>query len=181
MLYQKEIEDSVLIQFIILYTLSKVDSAVPYNELLNLVLDNCNINYNDFQVALDNLVQTSHVSAYLEGKHSQMYEITQKGLSVGEFFRSNIPVYIREPIDSSVKELFREERRKNAVQSAITPVRRDEYSADCALYDDDNTQILSLSLYAGSREEAEKMAVYFREHSEEVYSKILEAFSGSEE
>ena len=41
MLYQKEIDDSVLIQFIILYTLSKVDDAVPYNELLNLVLDNC--------------------------------------------------------------------------------------------------------------------------------------------
>ena len=180
MLYQKEIDDSVLIQFIILYTLSKVDGAIPYNELINLVMDNCNINYNDFQVALDNLVQTNHASAYLEGKHSQMYEITQKGLSVGEFFRSNIPVYIREPIDSSVKELFMNERRKNAVQSAITPVRRGEYSADCSLFDDDNTQILSLSLYAGSREEAEKMAVYFREHSEDIYSKILAAFNETE-
>ena len=71
MLYQKEIDDSVLIQFIILYTLSKVDNAIPYNELLNLVLDNCNINYNDFQVALDNLVRTKHVNTFLEGKHNQ--------------------------------------------------------------------------------------------------------------
>ncbi|MBQ8300863.1 MAG: DUF4364 family protein [Clostridia bacterium] len=99
MLYQKEIDDSVLIQFIILYTLSKVDSAVPYNELLNLILDNCNINYNDFQVALDNLITTNHVHAFLESEHTQKYEITEKGMNASDFFTTNIPIYIREPID----------------------------------------------------------------------------------
>lgn len=177
MLYQKEIDDNVLIQFIILYTLCKVDSAVPYNELINLVMDNCNINYNDFQVSLDNLVKTNHVHAFLEGKHNQKYEITQKGQNAGEFFKSNIPIYIREPIDESIKELFLEERRKNAVQGEITPVRENEYSADCVLRDDDNTELLRLSLYAGSREEAEKMAVFFKEHSDFVYEKIIEAFN----
>ena len=176
MLYQKEIDDSVLIQFIILYTLSKADSAIAYNELLNLVLDNCNINYNDFQVALDNLVTTGHARAFLEGEHSQKYEITQKGTNAGDFFTSNIPVYIREPIDKSIKELFIEERRENAVRANITPVRRDEYKTDCELYDDDNTQLMSLSLYAGSRGEAERMARIFKEHSDVIYEKILESF-----
>lgn len=177
MLYRKEIDDPVLIQFIILYTLSKVDEDVPYNELLNLVLDNCNINYNNFQVALDNLDRTKHIHSHLEGKRNKMYGITQKGMNTSDLFTSNTPVYIREPIDNSIKELFRERRRKNAIRSAITPVRKDEYSADCRLYDDDNTQILSLSIYAGSREEAEKMAVFFRDNSELVYGKILEIFS----
>ncbi len=177
MLYQKEIDDSVLIQFIILYTLSKVDNAVPYNELLNLVLDNCNINYNDFQVALDNLVQTKHVRAFIEGAHNQKYEITQKGMNAGDFFTSNIPIYIREPIDNSIKELFKETRRKNAVRGNITPVRKNEYSAECRLYDDDNTELLSLSIYAGTREEAERMSRMFREKSGEIYAKILDAFN----
>lgn len=177
MLYQKEINNSVLIQFIILYTLSKADDAVPYNELLNLVLDNCNINYNDFQVALDNLVQTRHIRSFIEGGHNQKYEITQKGMNMGDFFTANIPIYIREPIDASVKELFKEERLKNAVQSNISPVRRDEYSADCRLCDDDNTELLSLSVYAGTREEAERMSRLFREKSDEIYAKILDAFN----
>ena len=55
MLYQREINDPVLIQFIILYTLNQAKDYVPYNNLINLVLDNCNINFQDFQVALDNL------------------------------------------------------------------------------------------------------------------------------
>lgn len=177
MLYQKEIDDSVLIQFIILFTLNNADSPLPYNELLNLVLNNCNINYNDFQIALANLVDTEHVHAYLEGPHMQKYEVTQKGANAGDFFKTHIPVYIREPIQESIKEMFRTERLKKAVRSNIYPVRRGEYSAECSLYDDDNTQLMKLSLYSGSREEAEKIAEYFRRNAYEVYDGIIDVFS----
>lgn len=181
MLYQREIDDSVLIQYIILFTLSKVDSAVPYNELINLVLDNCNINYGDFQVALTNLVKTDHVSTYTVGAHNQKYEITEKGTNAIEFFQSSIPIYIREPIADSVKQLFIEERRRNAIEGNISPVRSGEFSAECVLRDDDKTELMKLSLYAGSRDEAERLAKYFRGHAEEVYASIIEAFDAAEE
>ena len=102
-------------------------------------------------------------------------------MNAGDFFTSNIPIYIREPIDASIKELFKEQRRKNAIQSNISPVRKDEYSADCLLLDDDNTQLMNLSLYAGSRDEAERMARFFREHSDIIYEKILTAFNESKQ
>ena len=181
MLYQKEIDDSVLIQFIILFTLDNVDRPVAYNDLLNLVLDNCNINYNDFQIALDNLTSTDHVQTFLEGSHNQIYAITQKGSNAEDFFKSHIPIYIREPIEKSIKELFRNERIKNAIRGGISPVRKNEYSAECALYDDDNTQLMSLSLYIGDRELAEKAVEYFKSHSEIVYQKILEAITETEQ
>lgn len=177
MLYQKEIDDSVLIQFIILYTLCNTDEPVAYNSLINLVMDNCNINYNDFQISLENLVSTNHVHKYIESGHNQKYKITPKGMAAGEFFAVHIPVYIREPILESIKKLFLEERRKNAIQSDIVPVRKNEYNAECRLLDDDKTEIMNLSLYAGSREEAEKIAIYFKDHSEEVYERIVSAFS----
>lgn len=177
MLYQKEIDDLVLIQFIILFSLSAADKPLAYNELLNVVLDNCNINYNDFQIALDNLVATGHARTKLEGQHNQIYSLTQKGENAGDFFKTNIPIYIREPIESSIKQLFLEERRKNAVHADITPVRRGEYAAECALYDDDKTQLMSVTLYAGTREQAEKIAEYFKEHSDEVYEEILKCMT----
>jgi hypothetical protein len=177
MLYQKEIDDSVLIQFIILFTLNNADSPLPYNELLNLVLDNCNINFNDFQIALVNLVSTGHVHAYLEGPHLQKYEVTPKGQAAGDFFKTHIPVYIREPIQQSIKDMFREERLKHAIRSNIYPIKHDEYSAECELYDDDNTRLMNLSLYAGSREEAEKLAEYFRHNAYHIYDGIINLFS----
>lgn len=180
MLYQKEIDDSVLIQFIILFTLDNVDRPVAYNDLLNLVLDNCNINYNDFQIALDNLTATDHVRTFLEGEHNQIYAITQKGSNAGGFFKSQIPIYIREPIEASIKELFRSERIRNSIRGGITPVRKNEYNAECSLYDDDNTQLMQLSFYAGTREQAEKAVKYFKSHSDIVYAKILEAVTQEE-
>lgn len=180
MLYQKEIDDSVLIQFIILFTLDNVDRPIAYNDLLNLVLDNCNINYNDFQIALENLILTDHVQTFLESEHNQIYAITQKGSTAGDFFKSHIPIYIREPIEQSIKELFRSERIKNSIRGGITPVRKNEYNAECSLYDDDKTQLMHLSLYIGDREQAENAVKYFKSHSDTVYGKILEAITGGE-
>ena len=180
MLYQKEIDDSVLIQFIILFTLDNVDRPIAYNDLLNLVLDNCNINYNDFQIALDNLTSTDHVQTYIEGQHKQIYAITQKGSNAGGFFKSHIPVYIREPIEQSIKELFRSERRKNAVRGGIVPMKKGDYSVECSLFDDDKMPIMQLSLYIGSREQAENAAEYFKAHSDTVYKKILDALTNEE-
>ena len=177
MLYQKEIDDYVLIQFIILFTLSNADKPLAYNQLINLVMDNCNINYNDFQIALDNLSVTKHIKSYIESGHNQIFEITQKGLDIEKFFRTQVPIYIREPIIESIKQLFIDERRKNSIQSKITQVDPNEYNVDCRLLDDDKTILMDLSLFAGAREEAEKLAVYFKEHSGEIYEKILKAFS----
>lgn len=177
MLYQKEIDDSVLIQFIILFTLSNADKPLAYNQLINLVMDNCNINYNDFQIALDNLSVTKHIRSYIESGHNQLFEITQKGLDIENFFRTQVPIYIREPITESIKQLFIDERRKNSIQSKITQVDPNEYTADCRLLDDDKTVLMELSLFAGARDEAERIAVYFKEHSGEIYEKILKAFN----
>lgn len=181
MLYQKEIDDSVLIQFIILYTLNNADAPLMYRDLVNLVMENCNINFTDFQLALGNLVSTDHVEKYLEGERREMYTVTQKGSAAGDFFAVHIPVYIREPILDSIKQLYIDERRRNAVKSGIFPVRRGEYAAECSLFDDDKTEIMKVSLYAGSRDEAERIAVYFKEHSAEVYEKIIAAFAGNKD
>ncbi len=62
MLYNHEIDNSTLIQFIILYALNKANELVAYGDLLNLVLENCNIRYTDFQLSLDNLVNTKHAA-----------------------------------------------------------------------------------------------------------------------
>ena len=134
MLYQREINDPVLIQFIILYTLNQAKDYVPYNNLINLVLDNCNINFQDFQVALDNLEHTHHVKTFLESEHNEKYKITKKGMNASDLYTPNIPVYIKEPIDNSINELFNTEKVRNSVRSKITRIRKNEYSVECELY-----------------------------------------------
>ena len=180
MLYEREIDNDVLIQFIILYTLNNVDYPPEYNNLLNIILENCNINFNDFQISLNNLVETDHVNTFLKDENCRIYGITEKGKNLAKDLRDNVPVYIREPILESIKQVYLEERRKHAVQGGILPWRGNEFSVECKLYDDEKTQLLGLELYAGDRETAQKMADYFKNNYETVYEKIMEIMNESQ-
>lgn len=174
MLYQREIDDSVLIQFIILFTLYNSDAPLGYDDLLNLVLENCNISYTDFQLALHNLTSTNHVSVTDINERQDLYEITKKGLNTSDFFNTIVPVYIREPIKDSIKQMFIDKRRKNAVRSSIVATTpRGDYRTECSLYDDEKLQLMELNLFVGTREDAEKMAKFFKSHSQEIYERII--------
>ena len=177
LLYDREIDDELMIQFIIMYALDRADEALEYSDLLNVVQGNCEISYTDFQLGLDNLIQTGHASARKLSEMVTVYTLTEKGSYVIEFFYKHIPLIVREPIDASIKAMYLEKRRREAVKAAVTPINMNEYTADCELYNDDKMLIMSLSLYAGGMEEAEAIAEYYKAHSAEVYGKIIDIFS----
>lgn len=179
LLYDREIDDELMIQFIIMYALSKADEPMSYSDLLNTVQGNCEINFTDFQLALDNLLETGHAVSRRISEMLTVYTLTQKGNYVIEFFYSHIPLIIREPIDRTIKELYIENRRKNAVRASVTPINMNEYTAECELYDDDKMLVMSLTLYAGPREQAESIAEYYKEHSAEIYGVIIDAFKNA--
>ena len=110
-----------------------------------------------------------------------VYDLTQKGRYVIDFFYTQIPLIIREPIDKSIKELYIEKRRREAVRAGIDPINENEFNAECNLYDDDKLLIMSLRLYAGTRDEAERIAEYFKTNSAEVYGGILDLFNRKNE
>lgn len=180
MLYSREIEDELLIQFIILYALSNADEPLAYSDMLNIIQENCEISFTDLQIGLDNLLKTEHIVSRRISDILTLYDVTEKGRNVNDFFYRQIPLIIREPIDKSIKNMYLEKRRKNAVQATIEPINMNEFNALCKLYDDDSVNLMTLSLYAGSRDDAEKIAVYFKEHAAEVYGNILMMFNKEE-
>lgn len=172
MFYKREIDDFGMIQYIILYTMAEVKKAVSYPILINLVLENCNITYTDFQIALSHLVDTGYIRNF-ECDNMPMYEIEEKGTEVNSLLYKKIPIYIREPISKAILPLFKHEAEKNRIKSTVTPVRGNEFCAECGIYDDDHTPLLELSFYAGTRKEASKLAENFSKNHEFIYGEIL--------
>ena len=122
-------------------------------------------------------MQTNHVICFNEGPDTKKYKITKKGTDIEDFLHSMVPIYIREPISDSIKQMYIDKRRAEAVKAQITPLRKNDYTADFELLDEDMVMLMNLSLYAGSREEAEKLAKYFKNHAGEIYAKIIEIFA----
>ena len=48
LLYTREVTDPVLIQYIILFTMTKADRILTHNQLTTLVLDRVNISFTEF-------------------------------------------------------------------------------------------------------------------------------------
>lgn len=176
MIYKQEIEDELMIQFIILYALNSADEELPYSDLLSVIQDNCEINFTELQLALDNLIQTGHVFVRHLSDILSVYGVTEKGKYVIDFFYTRIPLMIREPINDAIKKLYIEKRRREAVQARIMPINEREYNAECYLRNDDKTLMMSLALYAGSRDEAERLVRCFEAESERIYSNIIGLF-----
>lgn len=179
MFYKKEIDDYALIQYIILYTLSSVKKPIGYDMLINLVIENCNITYTDFQIALSNLVENGYARTF-ESEGKPMYALEEKGGEANEVLYKKIPVYIREPLYKAIRPLFLKEAEKNRVRSTIIPVRNEEFCASMGLYEDDETPLLDLTFYAGKREEASSIAERFSKNPDKYYEKILKILTEEE-
>jgi hypothetical protein len=86
LLYNREIEDELMIQFIIMYALKGADEPLAYADLLSVVQGNCEISFTDLQLGLGNLVDTGHVSERRVSDMLSIYDLTQKGRYVIDFF-----------------------------------------------------------------------------------------------
>lgn len=181
-MYMREVDDPVTIQYIILFTLAEAKRKVTHSQLTCLTLDSCNINFTNFQIALDNLVQIEYIRKLSNPIDEKMpiYELTQKGTDANSFFANSIPIYIREQIKEHIEPYFAEEKLKKSIKATLVPINENEYNVECALYES-VSPLLEISFYAGTREIAARIARNFKANPEKVYKEIFESLLGDED
>ncbi len=169
--FEKEIDDCVLIQYIILFVLGRT-SELSYDVLINIITEHINVNYIEFQLALDNLICREFISAS-PSERGNIYAITDKGKDSSKLFESDIPVYIREPILSAVEPTITKDKQNRLVRTKVRSLEDDMHYADCAVYDDFDIQLMKVSLLCPTREDAVAVTKRFSEAPDETYQKIL--------
>lgn len=180
-MYMREVDDPVTIQYIILFTLTKAARKVTHSQLTCLTLDRCNINFANFQIALDNLVQIGYVQVLPNNIEENMpiYALTPKGVEANGFFERQIPIYIREQIEEHIQPFFEEEKLKKSVRAKLVPLNDKEYIVEVAIYES-ISPLMEVSFYAGPRETAAAMIRNFKANPEKVYREILASLLGDE-
>lgn len=181
-MYMREVDDPVTIQYIILFTLKNANRKVTHSQLTCLTLDRCNINFANFQIALDNLVQIGYVQILENAvdKNMPIYDLTEKGREANSFFENQIPIYIREQIAEHIEPFFQKEKLKKSVRAKLVPLNDKEYNVELGLYES-ISPLMELSFYAGDRKTAAAIIRNFKANSEKIYGEILTSIIGDEE
>ena len=174
MLYSKEIDDNAKIQLIILFTLSNAGRPVRYDDLINIIFENCNINFAEFQIALSHLEEIKHIGKTLDDSGCDIFFLLPEGKASNEYLEDTIPVYIRNPIKKFIRPYFKEEEEKSKIIGEAICLGNDEYTAHIAVMDSDDLPLLDMNFYTGARDEALKIVKKFKSDPENMYKKILE-------
>ncbi len=181
MVYNREINDNAKIQCIILYTMSAADRPLRYDDLINLIFENCNVNYVEFQIALGHLEEINHITKLHDDHSCDVFVLEAPGKEAIRYLEDTIPAYIRAPIKKFIKPYFKEEAAKQKIKAGIEPIRGEEYNSILGIYDDDDLPLLEIKLYSGSRSEAQKTAKLFKKNPEAIYRKIVDILIASDE
>ncbi|MBE7038991.1 MAG: DUF4364 family protein [Ruminococcaceae bacterium] len=100
------------------------------------------------------------------------YIITNEGeASVGYFYK-DIPYSVREKLLNAVDKINKQIKFESEIIADIEPASYKSFMTKCEI-NEGGEKLLGLELNVGTREMAKKCSEYFKEHYEEIYTKIV--------
>ena len=154
---------------LILYVLNKVSEPISNDALLKLIISIDNMNYFYFQQFLLDLLENK----YIIKDENELYELTGEGKKALELVKDLIPGITKFKIDNTFKETLGEIKNEVSITTDFIPLDKDEYNVECKIVE--NNQVLfKIELFAGTHEQAQKIADNWKKNAEEIYPEILD-------
>lgn len=158
-------------KLMVLYAIEhlKVNATYP---ILDYVLNkSAAVNYFELEQHVGALIETNNIEELeFDGKH--VFSITPTGEETVGFFEKSIPFSVREKLQAAVEEVNGKESGANAATADFIPINEKEYQVTCHIREN-NTDLLKLELYVGSRERAERAAAYLRKDMAGFYQGLM--------
>ena len=104
------------------------------------------------------------------------FDLTEQGKELLDMFEDKIMASVRASIKNTIDEYFAREREKAQYRCEIVPIGKDAYNVDIELKEGKNT-LITMSVFAGSRETAIRLRRGFKSDPMGVYSSLVSLLS----
>ncbi len=157
---------------LILYTLNKINRDYTDNDLFKIILAVNDINYFYFRDILMDLVSSKLVATYTK-ENQTFYEITTEGKNSLELTIDVLPGILKLKADNVFKNEIVKIVNEDSISAEYIPEDENNYTVKCKIIEN-NKKIFEIQTFAGSNEQAKKIADNWREHAKEIYPKIMD-------
>lgn len=165
------LNDPAVIRLAVLYVLKYVDLPISQMDLKHVMLDATNVDYFDLCGAIDDLHRENFIKTVLRDEINK-YILTEEGSDLINSLEKDVLYSVRQKIKSSSDKFFKSEFEKSLVRSSLTPTESETFYLDMEL-NEGKSKLFSLSIYAGSKENAMKMREKFTKNPTELFQVIL--------
>lgn len=169
------IQNELDIKLLLLYIMDRVAAPIGFFTLIDLAMCDEGVDYFLLSPAINHLVETGHLAL-----NDELYTITEKGRRNSEICESSLPYSIRAKCDARLSELNATLRREAQVKSTLVQREDGGFTLTLSL-DDDTGNLMTLSLFAGSREQAERLNRRFQYRPEAIYNSLMDVLQQAED
>lgn len=167
------IHNKLEIRFLILYIASRLTEPVNASDLQELSMIDEGVNYFDFSVCLNDLVDTEHLFLHEDGT----YSVTSKGIRNSQICESGLPLSVRLRADKELIRFNQELLRRSRIKGKVLPRENGTYTVSLHLSDEVD-ELMDLNLMVANEEMARSLQERFEKDPEGVYTKILSVLYG---
>ena len=157
---------------LILYTLNTINREITDTDLFKIISTINNINYFYFRDILVDLVESKLVGTYTK-EEQNVYEITTEGKNSLELTIDVLPGILKLKADNVFKNEIVKIVNEDSISAEYIPEDEKNYTVKCKIIEN-NKKIFEIQTFAGSNEQAKKIADNWREHAKEIYPKIMD-------
>lgn len=161
---------------LILYILNKVNKPISNDALLQLVLSITNMNYFYFQQFLLDLLENKYIINYNNEFNENVYELTPTGRETLELVKDIIPGITKFRVDNQFKDNLEEIENELSISADFIPHSETDYSVKCKIIENNRT-LFEITTFAGSREQAKKIADNWQKNATQIYPELLSSLT----
>ena len=171
---KEKIDNNSLVEnkVLILYILNSIGRSITDNGLYKITSAINNINYFYFSNLLEDLVESKLVGSYTK-EEQILYEITSDGKNSLELTLDALPGLMKLKADNKLKDELINVEEESSVTAEFIPENEKDYTVKCKIIENNRT-IFEVSTFAGSNEQAKRIADNWRKDAYKIYPKILE-------
>lgn len=170
------------IKVLILHTVDGTPGPVP-RHVIETALALCDANIFMIQEALHDLLQNENLTQRNDENNIPYLFLTDQGRCVIDILRKDAPLAYREKSLAYAAIEMTKLRTEIGVEAKVEKIgKQDGEDYQCNISLSDNGQaLMKLSLYSPNKLQAEMMAERFRKHPLDVYRKVLQIMTGTDE
>ena len=159
-------------KIIILYILSNSTKPLGINHIVKLCEEFEDITYIDICAYIDDLKRNNYIKENLD-ENVLTYILTENGETVLKELLELIPGVNLHNLKKIIDKNMTDVKKDYSVDTKIIPIKSEEYKISCYIKDGID-ELINITMYAGTKEQAKKISKNWANNSEEIYTKILE-------
>lgn len=164
---------------LILYTLSTINREFTSSDLFKIISSINNINYFYFSDILGDLVDSKLVGSYTKDEQ-EVFEITREGKNSLDLTLDVLPGIVKLKADKTFQEELPLISGEQAISAEYIPESEKDYTVKCKIVENNKT-IFEVKTFAGSNEQAKRIADNWRNNASTIYPQIINLLNNMSE